>query len=264
MKTYDEIMNETERKTVREHEAISMRIIKELESYYKIDFHVYENNITYSVLIHAMLFDPSFIEYRPKLLEILEKYNVNEENIISRFLIALNQAGIPYNTKYFIEESLRSLPYCKSFKKFSDGYVIETRNAMVEAYQLSESVDNTDLWILLNQNVFQKHCHEAVEFCSKYFPDEYIVTSELKSLFGGTYYHSYFKGKNKEEVYDIAASILYKENTFDTFYKPSELQKIPSSRLNEYLEELPEEKERNYCKVLRLAIENKIRMEKES
>lgn len=264
MKTYNQIMDETERLATKKNELISMKIIMELELYYKIKFPIFENNLTYSLLIQLILFEPSFIEYQPKLLELLQKNNVNEENIISRFLITINKVGMPMNLKYWMEESLRSLPYCKNFKILDNGYVIETKNAIVEAYQLSESIYNQELYGLLSQNIFQRHCHEAVEICSKYFPNDMIITSELNSLFEGTYYHSYIKGENKQDVYDIAANILYTENTFDTFYKPRELQNIPNSNLDEKLKILPEETGEKHCKILRLAIENKIRMEEES
>lgn len=264
MKSYNQVMDETERATMKNHELISMKIIEEVESYYKIKFPIEENNLTYSLLIQLILFDPSFVEYRSKLFGVFEKYNINEENIISRFLITINQVGIPILLKYFMEESLRKFPCCKSFKKFNNGYVIETKNGVVEAYQLSKLIDDKNLCALLNENILRKHCHEAVQICSKYFPDGMIITSELNSLFEGTYYHSYFKGESKEDVYDVSTNTLYKGNTFDTFYKPRELQSIPSSKLDEQIKRLPEEQNENHCKVLRLAIENKIKMERES
>lgn len=264
MKSYNQVMDETERATIRRHERISMEIIKEVESYYKVNFPIVENNLTYSLLIQLILFDPSFVEYQSKLFEVFEKYNVNEENIVSRFLITINQSGIPMILKSWMEESFRKSPCCKSFKKISNGcYIIETKNGVVEAYQLSKSICDVDFYALLNSNILQKHCHEAVQICSKYFPDEMIITSELNSLFEGIYYHSYIKEKNND-VYDVSTNTLYKENTFDTFYKPRELQNIPCPLLDEKLKILTEERGEKHCKVLRLAIENKIKKERES
>jgi len=264
MKTYDQIMEELERKTIRDTELICKNIVLEIEKTCKIHFPVEESKITYGVLLQAILLDYSFITYRPMALKLIQKYDFHDENFVSRFLITINKVGLPDYLKGYMEQSFKNLPFCKRMEKLKNGYIIETKSGIVEAYQLSETTDNKILADFLKLNIFQRRCHEAVEICSKYLPKEKIITSELNALFGGTYCHSYFKEEEKEDVIDISANTLYKGNTFDTFYKPIELQCIKSSELYDYIKKLPEEKNENHCKVLRLAIERKIKMEEES
>lgn len=259
MKTFDEMMDETERITKNRHEYICRTIIFELEKIYHVSFPVIQNHMTYGSFVQTILFTPALTEYRPKTLDLLEQYQVDERNIVFRFLMNIHQFGLPEQFKLSFETVFKTLPYCKNMEKIQDGYIIETKSRVVEAYQLSKMIQNRNLYKLLEQNMFQGHCHEAVEIGSSYFRTANIITSELTSMFGGMYYHSYFKGENTEDVIDLSTNTLYKENTFDTFYEPKELQCIPSSKLDEYLATIPEEKK--HCKVLKLAIQNKQKME---
>lgn len=260
MKTYNEMMEETERKTKNSNEVISSQIIMELERIYHIHFPVKENHLTYGMLIQMLLFDSTYQVYRFKLLDLLEKYNVNENNIITRFLTVINQESLLYSFKCMIEKSFCSLPYCKKLEKVDNGYIIEAQYGVVYAYQLSKFIDNAIFYSLLQKNIFQGNCHWAVEVCSQYnlIPRSQVVTSEIDSLFGGIYYHSYFK--IDDIVVDVAANTLYREDTFDSFYKPKEILKVPILHLQECLDKLPEDNT-NHCKVLRLAIQNKIKSE---
>lgn len=261
MKTYNQVMEETEGKTRIENEIISESIILEIERLYNTYFPVKEFNVTYGIMLQTVLFDPYYADYRSKLIELLEKYNADERNIVSRFLITINQTNLPPSAKEEIENSFKNLPFCKHIEKSKYGYTIETNAGIVETYQLSKITQHQGLYKLLDQNILQSHCHEAVDICRGAFPNSNIITSEMNALFGGIFYHSYFKTEYNE-VIDVSANTLYKSNTFDEFYKPNVIQNIPNSEMSEHLRTL-KDKEKS-CKVLRLAIHNKIKNEQES
>ena len=263
MKTYNQVLEETEVETRIENEMICKSIILEIERIYNTYFPVKEYNITYGIMLQTILFDPYYENYLSKTLEMLEEYNADERNIILRFLITINQTKLTPSTKEKMEDYFKKLPFCKHMKKSKFGYIIETNSGSVEVYQLSKMTQNQKLYKLLEQNILQSHCHEAVDVCKDAFPNSNIVTSEMNALFGGTFYHSYFKTKDNE-VIDISANTLYKNNTFDEFYKPKVIQSIPSCEMDKHLKKLSNINEGNRCKVLRLAIQNKKKNEQES
>lgn len=263
MKTYNQVLEETEGKTRIENEMICKSIILEIERLYNTYFPVKEFNVTYGIMLQTILFDPYYANYRSTVLQMLDEYKVDERNIVSRFLITINQTNLPPSAKEEIENSFKNLPFCKHIEKLKDGYIIETTKGNIEAYQLSKITKNQGLYKLLNKNILQSHCHEAVDICKGVFPKANIVTSELNALFDGIYYHSYFKTKN-DAVIDVSTNTLYKNNTFDLFYNPKELQNIPSCKLDEYIMNLEDINNETRCKVLRLAIQNKIKNEQES
>ena len=76
MKTFDQVWDETEGKTRTQNEIICKTIILELEKECNIHFPIEEANITYSGFLPVFLFDSHYIEYREKLLEIMEKYPI--------------------------------------------------------------------------------------------------------------------------------------------------------------------------------------------
>lgn len=255
MKTFEEVLNETERKAKNQNEVMCKKIIRELEQTYKVHFPVSEYKITYSVFLQIILFTPDYMQYRDTLIELLEKYNPNLKNLVFRFLSIVNQEAMPDSERRITENAFKTLPYCKKFEKLEYGYYIETIDGIVEAYRLSKNIYWPSLYEHLSKNVCAKHCHQAVDWCRYYFPDTEIVTSELPIIFGEIMYHSYFKDESTGEIIDIATNTLYKNNTFDTFYQPKELQRIPSMMLDSYIDKLPGK----HCKVLELAIQNKMR-----
>lgn len=257
MKTYEQIMNETERSSIIKTEEISTKIIKELENIFDVYFPVMKSGITYGIMIQAILFDPTYRNYRTELVKLLDKYNVNEKNILFRFLAIVNQVNISEYAKLIYEDSFFSLPYCKYHKKEKNGYIIGMKSGIVEVYQLNKITRNEGLYSLINQDIFKGHCHEAVEICSPYLKEHYIITSELDTLFSENFYHSYFKSDDDREVIDVATNTLYKSNTFDYFYEPQEIQKIKSCNLQAYINSLDTTDKNKTCKVLKLAIKNK-------
>lgn len=232
MKTFEEVLNETERKAKIQNEVMCKKIIRELEQNYKVHFPVSEYKITYSVFLQIILFTPDYMQYRDTLIELLEKYNPNMRNIVFRFLGIVNQELMLDSERRITENAFKTLPYCKKFEKLEYGYYIETIDGALEAYRLSKNIYWPSLYENLYNDVYANSCHQAVDWCRYYFPDTEIVTSELPIIFGEIMYHSYFKDESTGEIIDIATNTLYKNNTFDTFYKPKELQRIPSVMLD--------------------------------
>lgn len=259
MKTFEEICNETEEQSKINNELICKKIITELEKIYHIKFPVFQYNITYSIFLQILLFSPDYMEYRDTLLGLLEKYNPNMRNIVFRFLGIVNQELMLDSERRITENAFKTLPYCKKFEKLEYGYYIETSDGALEAYRLSKNIYWPSLYENLYNGAYANSCHQAVDWCRYYFPNTEIVTSELPIIFGEIMYHSYFKDESTGEIIDIATNTLYKNNTFDTFYKPKELQRIPSVMLDEYIKTLPKE-DNNHCEVLRLALQNKMRI----
>jgi len=264
MKTFDQVWDETEGKTRIHKELMCKTIILELERECDVHFPINEVSENYGGFLQVLLFNSYYMQYREKLLDIMEKYSVNWTNIVYRFISVVNQKGIPPLGKRMMENALKTLPYCKMFERIENGYVIETLDGILEIYQLSEVVRDPILWFLLNDNILTGCCHDAVKQCNDFFPHTNIVTSEIKSVFDGVFYHSYFKDEDMKEVIDISSNTIYVNSTFDTFYKPNEIQIIPSMMLDEYLKQLPENKDVKYPKVLRLALQNKMKTEEES
>lgn len=255
------IFERSEGRSKIENEMVAYRIIRRLEDEYHVSFSCGGEEFTFLKFMRALLFNMAYIEYRPTLLRLLDEYNINADNVISHFIALQNQKNIPKNVKEMIENSFVTLPYHKQFTHVKMGYVFETHDGRrLEAYQLDKNCHNRRLYELLCKNDFLGMCHEAVEVCSPCLSDVTIVTSMLKSPFTGGYFHSYFKGNQGRDVMDVATNTLFTNGTFDSFFKPIELQQIPSNQLQEYFQTLEDCKEdEKMCKVLRLALSNQRR-----
>lgn len=71
-------------------------------------------------------------------------------------------------------------------------------------------------------------------------------------------YHSYFKSKDSSVVISASSNTLYKNNTFDKFFRPVELNQLDVKSYDDEVLKLDESStDKNMCKVLRLALSKK-------
>ena len=87
MKTYNQVLEETEVETRIKNEMICKHIISKIERLYNTYFPVKEFNVTYGIMIQTILFDPYYANYRSTVLQMLDEYEVDERNIVLRFII---------------------------------------------------------------------------------------------------------------------------------------------------------------------------------
>lgn len=258
-KSLERVFKETELKTQELNNEIAQKVIEELEMIYGTKFALPGSKLTYPMIIQTLLFIPEYVKFREKLIELLEKYNVCETNIILRYLSIINQPTMTEEVKEIFETNFLSLPYYEFYEKKENGCIIETKEGVIEAYNLAALTDSEILYKLIKQNRYRQLCHVAVEECVPFYPEHHIVTSEINALFNGGYYHSYYKSSNNKEVVDLASNMIYKNSTFDNFYKPNELLNIKASKLNEEFNKLKQPMfHSQMAKTLQLALHNKI------
>lgn len=262
MKTYDQILYETEEKSNFEDEFISKKIILKLNEDNDIKLPTLDYYVPYSAMLQMILINPEYLFCRNQVVQMLEENNYNWKNVVFRFISIINDGRLPDSIRVETIKSFKSFPFCKNIEILENGCIIETTEGTIEAYKLNRLLKNEMLCKALDERTFLNRCHSAVEECKLLFPATNIITSELPTLFGGIMYHSYFKDETKGQVFDIALNTLYTGDTFNAFYNPNELLNVPSDKLDEYSNELP--KDNKYYKVLRMALNNKIKFEEES
>ncbi len=252
-----QIFEETEGAYKIENEKKARLVLIELENKLHIKFNY--QGISSVMMVIYLLSNPSFRDYRGELINLLIKYNVNEKTIILSFIENLNQIGIPDYIKIELENSLETLPFVKRLEFLRNGYAICTNNnEVIESYNLSMSLDNSDVVNFLKTINFKNKCHESVEFLKDYMKEYFIVTSKMNTLFDGFYYHSYFKSKDSSVVISASSNTLYKNNTFDKFFRPVELNQLDVKSYDDEVLKLDESStDKNMCKVLRLALSKK-------
>lgn len=73
-------------------------------------------------------------------------------------------------------------------------------------------------------------------------------------------YHSYFKSKDSSVVISASSNTLYKNNTFDKFFRPVELNRLDVKSYDDEVLKLDESSiDKNMCKVLRLVLSKKVK-----
>lgn len=255
-KSYEQIMEETERKSRRETELVSKEIIQELELCVGIHFPVEQYRITYASCIQAILLDPKYEEYRYILLCLMQNHDYNEKNLLFRLISILNQPSLnqPKNkiTKELLENSFSKLPCIKSMQTLGIGYHIDTDYGTIHVFQLNK-MNKMSCNI---EKSLQGCCHEVVDFYHNEFLEDTIVTSAMPNLFTGKYYHSYFEMSDGSGVADIANNAFYLQNDFQNMFEPTIVNQIPCDKIEDYYQDFKEE---NICipkknRVLQMAI----------
>lgn len=250
--TYERIMNETERKSIRETELISKGIIKELELYFNIHFSVENCGITYTSLIQMILLDPQYREYCEVLLYLMQNFKYNEQNLLFRFISILNQPSLNKQSNQYqkkvLEDSFSKLPSINDMEVLEIGYHINTDYGDVRVFQLDKILGNIEIPL-------QGLCHEMVNLYYKEFINDMITTSTMSNLFSGRYYHSYYSLEDGGVV-DIANNTFYHPNDFQKIFSPIVVNQIPCNKIEEYYEAFKKE---NTCipnknRVLQMAI----------
>lgn len=238
---YEQIMNETERKSKIQNELVSKDIINELELCFGIHFPAEQYKITYASLIQTIILDPKYEEYRPILLSLMKNYGYNEHNLLFRLISILNQPSLnePQNkfAKRLLESSFTKLPCIKSMQLLGIGYHIDTDYGTIHVFQL----DKMNKMSCKIENSLQGCCHEAVDLYHKEFLEDTIITSAIPNLFTGYYYHSYFEMSDGSGVVDIANNAFYSENDFENFVKPIVINKIPCDKIEECYQDFRKE-----------------------
>lgn len=224
---YD-ILNETEKASIKHTEFISTIILTELEQTMHFSFE-HRKIITPTAFMVSLLTDVNF-SCRFLLIQLLEKYHVNERDLL--LYLTTNLYSLTPGT---IEEknhiaTLLSLPYIETISSEKNCYIIRTKYGTIEMQVLEDWLKKHK--ICFEPKKFNGFCHYAVESLAPLLPDDYITTSEFSNLFGGIYYHSYYTLKNGG-VIDPARNLFYPGTCFEEIFKPNVLLQYPASELQE-------------------------------
>jgi len=227
------IIEETERESIKHTELISKMILKELEKTIGFSF---ENSkiISPTTFMISLLLDSSF-PCRFLLIKLLEKYHVNERDLLLYLTISLYSVipGTGLEKKQIA--SLLSLPYIESICSKGNHYIVKSKYGTIEMFALEDWLN--DHKICFAPKRFNGFCHYAVEVLAPLLPDEYITTSEFKNLFGGVYYHSYYTLKDGGIV-DPSRNLFYPGTCFEEVFKPKVVVQYPASELQERYQKL--------------------------
>ena len=111
--------------------------------------------------------------------------------------------------------------------------------------------------IIKNQHL-ARQSHQVVEDYSHLVTNGFAITSEMASLFGDTLYHSYFE--QEDWILDIAGNTLYPKESFQNYYTPKELIRIPTSEVANEIAKILQDLDcdsQECCNLLKLALLNK-------
>ena len=196
-------------------------------------------NYNYSQLLQMLLFSPNFENYRNQVWEQLFQLDVNDRNIIMRFFTIINNPHLSNQICQKYINHFSSSPFLYHYEKLKSGYFLETEQGEIVAYKLDEVLNNPPLVNLIHKYKFVSLCHNAVEYCAKAVPKGYVITSEIASLFNYPAYHSYFE--QEDYILDIAANTVYPKESFQKYYTPKELIKIPTEELANEIAKIPQD-----------------------
>lgn len=236
MPSIDYIFESTEGKG----RQIEEEILREIFEKYAPDVLIQAKpNYTYSQILQLILFTPRLQRYRKQVWEQLFQLDVNDRNIILRFFNIINNPRIPNKMRKELINHFSSSPFLYHYEKLQKGFYLETEQGEVIAYKLDEVLDNPSLVALIHKKQFAGICHQAVEYCAKEVPNGFVITSDIASLFNYHAYHSYFE--QGDYILDIAANTLYPKESFQNYYKPKELLRIPTEKLAQEIAKIPQD-----------------------
>lgn len=232
-KTLCDIIEETERESIKHTELISGIILTELEKAVGFSFGD-SKRISPTTFMISLLVRPDF-PCRFLLMELLEKHHVNERDLLLYLTTSLYSVmpGTNLEQKQII--GLLSLPYIENISSKGNHYVVKSKYGTVEMYALEDWLN--DHKICFAPKRFNGFCHYAVEALAPLLPDEYITTSEFTNLFGGVYYHSYYTLKDGGIV-DPARNLFYPGTCFEEVFKPNILLQYPAKEFTTRYQEL--------------------------
>ena len=272
MQRFREIANATQTKNIQEQNLICRLIIEQIENKYGVRFPKYlQNNekVSYLNLITTLLLIPEYSKYKNDVIYLLKQCNVDERGLLLHLLGVTNQIKYGYTEQQAVEvrnqiiNSLSKLPYCEIVSLNRNMLNIDTKYGKIKVYKYDDFVEDKQIKQLMKEVIFCNKCHSVVQFMGKYYMEDYIVTSEIPILFGGSMYHSYFK--NNDGIIDISGNMFYEGDCFNSVFKPEEILNIKSKDfLKEYRNFLLEEKiiDDGMAPVLALALNNKLKSKK--
>ncbi len=258
-KSLFDIIVETEKKSIKHTEFISEIILTELELKMGVSFGIDKKSSPTTFMI-SLLIDSSF-SHRFLLRELLEKYHVNERDLLLYLTTSLYSVIPGTNNERKQISGLLSLPYIESISSEKNHYVVKTKYGTLEMFALEDWLNTHKICFAPKR--FNGFCHYAVEVLAPQLPDEYITTSEFTNLFGGVYYHSYYTLKDGGVV-DPARNLFYPGTCFEDVFQPNILLQYPAKELITRYQELEKNASKKDLDILdpvcALAIEQKRKM----
>lgn len=209
--------------------------------------------------LQVLLMDPQYDYLKDALFDLLEYYEVNDRNIIFRMLNLVNQYNIPDDVRATFAQSFKALPFVLKF----DGKQVISMYGVMNTIPLYK-FRNVGKMELSKVFEFRGHCHEIAQIFADCLSDDYIVTSKIPNLFGGSFLHSYYElrdsdnSSNIKGTLDLTGGTFYEGTSFKTMYEPEEIIKYSARELESRYEELllrEEDVPRQWCPVLALAID---------
>lgn len=254
-KTLVQLVEETETVTIKNTEIKCQRILYELQNITGVRIPIIKG-MTNKNMIIFLLYDSKF-PWKTILVSLLEKHQVNERALLLEISVRFYPPS--QELKFLIKKEASMLPYFQKLEEQNNHYWIQTKYGKLEMYRLVDWIKNEKVKVQLQNKNFTSLCHEAVQNFSTYMKEDYITTSEMKDLFGGIYYHSYYTLENGEGMVDLARNIFYPTDCFDEIFKPKILLQYKAKELKErYLEYLKNANEEQIMyPVLTLALNEK-------
>lgn len=250
-----QLMEETEIVSIKNAEIKSQEILYELKNMTGFQVPIIKGMSARNMII-CLLYDSNF-PLKPVLVSLLQKYHVNERDLLLELSVRLYPPSS--QLKSAIKKEFSTLPYCMGLEEQNNHYRIQTKYGILEMYRLVDWIKNKKIKIQLQNKNFSRLCHEAAQTFSPYMKEDYITTSEMQGLFGGVYYHSYYTLENGDGMVDLARCIFYPGDCFDEIFKPKILLQYKAKELKErYLEYLKNSNEEQIMyPVLTLALHEK-------
>jgi len=267
MERYLNFAHQTETKSRQETERMCKVIIQQLEELIGLNINLkLGNGLNMSNLnaITTILLLPDYLQYRDLLIKLLKQNNVNERGLLLHLLGIMNQFETTISFDSFRNKwitSFSTLPYHQDISWDNDKIKLQTKYGNITIYRYDKIVNNSEVYKIMRTSSLANYCHSNVGILKDYYLEDYIVTSEVPTLFGGYMYHSYFS--TSEGTVDISNNMFYPNDDFNAVFQPNEILRIKSSEFALEYAKLVKEKgiiESSACApVLVMALNNKMK-----
>lgn len=263
MERYLNFAHQTETRNREEIEKKCLLVLKQLVKLTDLKFNFKSSN-TYLHIITTILLSFDYLQYRDLLIQLLKQNNVDERGLLLHLLAVMNQfestLSFDADRNKWIT-SFSTLPIHQDIAWDNEKIRLKTKYGNFEVYRYDQIVARTDIYEIILTRTLANYCHSNVGQLKKYFPNAYIVTSEIPTLFGSYMYHSYYE--TNDGTIDISNNIFYPNNDFNRIFLPNEILKIKTDEFEEQYRKLVIEKNiyenNSVAPVLVMALNNKMK-----
>lgn len=253
MNSYRDIAQNMELDSINSCNQTIAQIFDEMDEIIGIKTLMARLNANPASFMRLILIDPSFVEFRPMLLSLLDKHNVNYYALLWNYTNAFARA--PIGVVNIMVDELNKSHIWNPLFYYNNLLTVGTARGDFKLM-------NVDRWLMENKGVilaadeYNNHCHEGVWNLAPYFEDYTASVVRMPTVVGGgSFFHSFFEKDGV--VLDFATKAAIINDSFSAVMRPQKIFSCPAGELDDRYEELrntdPDVPD-SMCAVLALAI----------